>query len=214
MLKKLFLFSFLSLGLLFSNNSTNAVAIGDAKMQTATVDKMAPEFTLKDSKGVSHNLSDFKGKYVVLEWINYDCPFVKKHYESNNMQSLQKEYTSKGVVWLSICSSSPGKQGNFDKETITKRSNEYKAKQTAYLIDEDGHVGQQYGAKTTPHCYVVSPEGVLIYAGAIDDNPSADQADVKTAKNYIKECLNASMNGKKVEVKSTKSYGCSVKYKG
>lgn len=184
----------------------------DAKLQMAEVNKPAPNFTLKDSKGKTHNLSDFKGKYVVLEWVNYDCPFVKKHYESNNMQSLQKEFTAKGVVWLSICSSAPGKQGNFDMATLSKRSSDYHVSHTAYLLDEDGFVGRQYGAKTTPHCYVVNPQGVLMYAGAIDDNPSAKQEDTKTAKNYIKEALNLLMSGKTLETNSTKSYGCSVKY--
>lgn len=196
-------------GFIALNNNTIAQ---DAKLQMAEVGKSAPNFTLKDHTGKTHNLTDFKGKYVVLEWVNYDCPFVKKHYESNNMQELQKEFTSKGVVWLSICSSAPGKQGNFDAATITKRSQDYKAKHTAYLIDESGFVGQQYSAKTTPHCYVITPNGTLAYAGAIDDNPSAKQEDAKTAKNYVREALNSLMNGKKVETPSTKAYGCSVKY--
>ena len=203
------IFSLLAVVTLFSVIYLNA---GDAKLQMAEVNKPAPNFTLKDSKGKSHNLTDFKGKYVVLEWVNYDCPFVKKHYDSNNMQALQKEFTSKGVVWLSICSSAPGKQGNFDMATIASKSSEYKVSHTAYLLDEDGFVGKQYGAKTTPHCYVVNPQGVLMYAGAIDDNPSAKPEDAKGAKNYVREALNSLMNGKAVETPSTKAYGCSVKY--
>jgi len=181
--------------------------------QTAAIDKSAPDFTLKDSNGKTHSLSDFKGKFVVLEWVNYECPFVVKHYGSGNMQKLQEAYTAKDVVWLSICSSAPGKQGNYNAEEINSRAKESGAKFTAYLIDEDGNVGKMYGAKTTPHMYVVNPEGVLVYAGGIDDTPTANQEDVKTAKNYVAAALDASMSGKEVENKVTKPYGCGVKYK-
>lgn len=184
-----------------------------ADSQKAKVGEMAPDFTLTSSDGNTHSLSDFKGKYVVLEWVNYGCPFVKKHYESNNMQTLQKEFTGKEVVWLSICSSAEGKQGYFEGDELKKEIKNQKANCTAYLIDADGKVGKMYQAKTTPHMYVVGPEGKLIYAGAIDDKKSVDTEDVKTAKNYVKAALMEAMAGKEVSTSSTKSYGCSVKYK-
>lgn len=179
----------------------------------AKVDSPAPAFTLTDSKGNEHSLADFKGKYVVLEWVNYDCPFVRKHYRSGNMQKLQAAYTDKDVVWLSVCSSAPGKQGYFEGEELTARIDEEKAVPTAYLVDADGAVGKQYDAKTTPHMYVINPEGVLIYAGAIDDKASTDVDDVQGAQNHVAAALDAAMGGKAVAVKSSKPYGCSVKYK-
>lgn len=178
----------------------------------AKVGEAAPGFTLTDSNGNEHSLFDFKGKYVVLEWVNYDCPFVKKHYNSGNMQKLQKEYTEKGVVWLSINSSAEGKQGNYSNEEINERSKEHGANFTAYLIDASGEVGKMYGAKTTPHMYIINPEGTLIYAGGIDDTPSTDVDDIETANNYVSAALDAAVNGKDVEVKVSKPYGCSVKY--
>jgi len=179
----------------------------------AEIGKKAPGFTLTDSNGYEHSLSEYKGKFVVLEWINFDCPFVGKHYKSGNMQKLQKEYTGKGVVWLTINSSAPGKQGNYPVEDIQKKSKEYDTGFTAYLIDESGEVGKLYGAKTTPHMYVINPEGILIYAGGIDNTPSTDVDDTKTAKNFVAAALDEAMNGKDVTVKVSQPYGCSVKYK-
>jgi hypothetical protein len=150
---------------------------------------------------------------VVLEWNNWDCPFVKKHYDSKNMQKLQSHYTGKDVVWLTICSSGPGKQGYYDSKGHVERIKKHKGNATAFLADPDGKVGRMYGAKTTPHMYIVDPEGVLVYAGAIDDKPSTRQSDVKKAKNYVRENLDAVLSGKPVPVKSSKPYGCSVKYK-
>ena len=180
--------------------------------QQAKLNESAPEFKLTDSNGSEHSLSDFKGKIVVLEWINYDCPFVKKHYDSKNMQSLQEKYTKEGIVWLAICSSNKGKQGNFSVEEINKRSNERGAKFTAYLIDEDGTVGKMYGAKTTPHMYVIDKSGMLVYAGGIDDKASTDVDDIKAAKNYVSSTLDELLAGKEVSVQSSTPYGCSVKY--
>lgn len=177
------------------------------------VDKPAPDFTLTDSHGKSHTLSAYKGKYVVLEWINFDCPFVKKHYNSGNMQKLQKKYAEKGVVWLAICSSAPGKQGYFESEQINGLVKEKEAAMAAYLIDAEGTVGQMYGAKTTPHMYVIDPEGKLIYAGGIDDKPSTNLEDIEPATNYVVAALKAAMAGKQVETKTARPYGCSVKYK-
>jgi len=182
-------------------------------IQAAELAKPAPDFTLTDADGKSYKLSDFRGKHVVLEWVNYGCPFVKKHYKSGNMQSLQKKYTEKGIVWLSVCSSAEGKQGYFSNEKINNLKEEYSAAYTAYLADTSGEVGKMYEAKTTPHMYVIDPKGILIYAGAIDDKKSTNTDDVKTAKNYISTILDDCLAGKEVEPTATTSYGCSVKYK-
>jgi len=183
-----------------------------ALAQQAKLDESAPDFKLTDSNGSEHSLSDFAGKIVVLEWINFDCPFVKKHYDSKNMQSLQKKYTEKDVIWLAICSSSKGKQGNFSIEEINERSKNHGAKFTAYLIDEDGTVGKMYGAKTTPHMYIIDKNGMLVYAGGIDDKASTDVDDIEAAKNYVSSALDELLEGSKVSVQSSTPYGCSVKY--
>ncbi len=179
----------------------------------AEIDKPAPDFTLTDTNGKSHSLSDFKGKYVVLEWINFGCPFVRKHYNSGNMQKLQKTYTGKDVVWLSICSSGEGKQGYMEADDINEELEDKAAAMTAYLVDASGKVGKMYGAKTTPHMYIIDPEGVLVYAGGIDDIPSTDTDDIETAKNYVSVNLDLLLEGKEIDTKVSKPYGCGVKYK-
>ncbi len=178
----------------------------------AKIDEAAPDFTLADVKGNNHSLSDYKGKYVVLEWTNMDCPFVEKHYNSGNMQKLQKTFTKQGVVWLRICSSAEGTQGYYSNAGIKSRVKKSKAMQTAYLIDADGSVGHLYGAKTTPHMFVIDPKGRLIYAGGIDDKPSTKLADIDGATNYVSGCLEAAMSGKPVAHKTATPYGCSIKY--
>jgi len=180
--------------------------------QQAKLNESAPDFKLTDSNGSEHSLSDFADKFVVLEWINYDCPFVKKHYDSKNMQSLQETYTAKDVVWLAICSSNKGKQGNFSFEEINKKSKSHGAKFTAYLIDEDGIVGKMYGAKTTPHMYVIDKNGMLVYAGGIDDKATTDVDDINDSKNYVSTALDELLTGNNVSVQSSTPYGCSVKY--
>lgn len=172
----------------------------------------APSFSLRDQNWKIRNLEEFKGKYVVLEWINFDCPFVKRHYDAQNMQKLQKEYTSKGVIWLAVCSSAPGKQGNFDLNEIKIKMADYKTNMTAYLIDPEGTAGKLYNARTTPHMFVINPEGKLIYQGAIDDSKSTDVDDVPENV-YVKQALDEAMAGKKVSTSTTQPYGCSVKYK-
>ena len=175
--------------------------------------KPAPDFTLTDTQGKSHSLADFKGKFVVLEWYNPDCPFVKKHYdESSNMQKLQKTYTDKGVVWLSINSSAEGKQGNYSAEEFNKMIAAKKSAPTALLLDASGKVGKAYGAKTTPHIFIINPEGNLVYQGAIDNKSTADASDIDGAENYVKSTLDAALAGKEIAVSSTKPYGCGVKY--
>jgi glutathione peroxidase-family protein len=179
----------------------------------ATVGKPAPDFTLADAQSQKHQLSTYKGKYVVLEWVNFDCPFVRNHYGAGNMQALQAKYTGNDVVWLTICSSAPGKQGYFEGEELVKRIEKEGSKSTAYLVDADGTVGHLYEAKTTPHVFVINPEGTLIYAGAIDDKPSTKPEDLKQANNYVAAVLTAATARKSVETASTQSYGCAVKYK-
>ncbi|MBU2491780.1 MAG: thioredoxin family protein [Bacteroidetes bacterium] len=178
----------------------------------AEVGKAAPDFNLTGSDGQYYALSNYKDKFIVLEWNNFDCPFVKKHYDSKNMQTLQKKYTDKGVIWLTINSSAKGKQGFYPPYKLNNKIKEYEANITGYLLDNGGTVGKKYGAKTTPHMYVINPEGILIYAGGIDDIPSTDIDDIKKAKNYVSAALDAAMEGKPVEVKTSQPYGCSVKY--
>ena len=172
----------------------------------------APDFTLTDSNGTAHSLSSFKGKFVVLEWLNHGCPFVVKHYDSGNMQALQKEFTAKDVVWLSVNSSAEGNEGHTKGDEANDITAKKGAAPTAVLLDADGKVGKLYGAKTTPHMYIINPEGVLIYQGAIDNKASMDEADIPESKNYVREALTAAIDGKEVPEAATKSYGCSVKY--
>jgi peroxiredoxin len=179
----------------------------------AVVGQPAPAFNLPDASGGQEALSSFKGKYVVLEWVNFECPFVGKHYGSGNMQKLQKTYTGKGVVWLSINSSAGGKQGALDAAKATALVKEKGAAPTAFLLDSEGAVGQAYGAKTTPHMFIIDPSGKLIYNGAIDDRPSTDKADIATARNYVQAALDEAMAGKPVTTTSSQPYGCSVKYR-
>ena len=178
-----------------------------------TTGAAATDFTLTDTSGASHKLSDFKGKTVVLEWVNHGCPFVVKHYSPGNMQGLQAESTGKGVVWLSICSSAEGKQGYYTAEGWQKLNAEKGGKATAILLDPEGTVGKLYGAKTTPHMYVINAEGTLVYQGAIDDKPSTDSDDIPGAKNYVKAALDEVLAGQPVTTGQTKPYGCGVKYK-
>jgi len=186
--------------------------LATAALAAPEIGQPAPDFKLKDLSGKEHSLSEYKGKYVVLEWVNFGCPFVRKHYETQNMQKLQKDETAKGVVWLSICSSGPGKQGNFPPAEAEAKAKEFGAAPTAYLIDEDGTVGHAYDARTTPDMFVINPQGVLIYEGAIDDQPTPDHETVAIAKNYVQAALTDAMANKPVSPASTKSYGCSVKY--
>jgi peroxiredoxin len=178
----------------------------------AEVGKAAPNFSLPDTNGKTHSLADLKGKYVVLEWYQPDCPFVRKHYGSGNMQALQKEYTAKGVNWFSINSSAPGEEGNYPANKLNEISAQNNAARTALLLDPSGKVGRMYGAKTTPDMYIIDPSGILVYKGAIDNKRSTDLADVKTATNYVKVALEAVMAGKTVATTATQPYGCSVKY--
>lgn len=176
------------------------------------IGKPAPAFTAVDSNGKSHALADFKGKTVVLEWTNDGCPYVKKHYGAGNMQKIQKDLTGEGVVWLSVISSAPGKQGHVDGKGANALTASRGAAPTAVLLDPTGKVGRAYEAQTTPHMYVIDAKGTLRYMGAIDDQPNTDAATIKGARNYVREAVAALKAGKPVEVTATDPYGCSVKY--
>ena len=173
----------------------------------------APDFSLTDSKGKTQSVSQYKGKYVVLEWFNPECPFVKKHYGSGNMQKLQEQFTGKGVVWLTIDSSAPGLEGNLTADQANAKMAEWKTKQTALVLDPEGKAGRSYGAKNTPHMFVINPEGKIVYEGAIDSKATPNPGDINSATNYVKVALEESLSGKTVSNANTKPYGCSVKYK-
>ena len=181
------------------------------KAPAAALVDVAPDFTLKDSNGKEHTLSGFKGKYVVLEWVNYGCPFVVRQYGLGAMQKAQKEMTDKGVIWLAINSSAAGKQGYWEGAALTEEIAKQKTVHTAYLLDTDGKVGKLYGAKTTPHMFVINPEGKTIYQGAIDDNPTADSS-LPLGKNYVTAAIDEALAGKAIAANNTAPYGCGVKY--
>jgi len=176
------------------------------------IGRPAPDFSAVDSNGKPVKLSDYRGKIVVLEWTNDGCPFVQKHYNSGNMQSLQKDETAKGIVWLSIISSAPGQQGYVDGAGANALTKSRDAAPSAVLLDPEGKVGHLYDAKTTPHLFIVNTDGTLVYMGGIDDKPTTNLADVKTAKNYVRAALDEVAAGKPVEQAITRPYGCSVKY--
>jgi peroxiredoxin len=178
-----------------------------------TPGSQAPDFKGTDSNGVAHSLSQYRGKYVVLEWANQGCPYDQKHYLSGNMEALQRQWTDKGVVWLSVLSSAPGEQGSVSPAEENQYLKKMKAAPSAALLDADGAIARLYQAKTTPHIFVIDPKGKLIYQGAIDDKPTTNQADIKTAHNYLNAALDSAMAGKPVPVATTRPYGCSVKYK-
>src|ERR1700731_5164033 len=173
----------------------------------------APDFSSPDANGKTHSLSEYKGKYIVLEWFNPECPFVKKHYGSDNMQKLQAEYTGKGVVWLTIDSNAPGTEGNITADQAKKIMDSWKTKQTALLLDPESKGAKLYGAKNTPNMVIVGPDGKIVYEGAIDSKATPNPADIPSSTNYVKNALDESLAGKPVSNAQTKPYGCSVKYK-
>ncbi len=181
-------------------------------LDSPPVGSAAPDFSLTDAKGQTHSLSQYKGKYVVLEWFNPECPFVKKHYGSGNMQKLQEEYTGKGVVWLTIDSNAPGSEGNMTPEQAEKVTTAWKTHQTALLLDPKGKAGRAYGAKNTPNMVVISPEGKIAYEGAIDSKATPNPADIPSSTNYVKVALDESLAGKPVTTANTRPYGCGIKY--
>jgi len=177
-----------------------------------TVGQAAPTWSVADSNGKLRSLDEFKGKWVVLEWTNNGCPFVQKHYGSGNMQRLQKAYTGKGVVWLSVISSAPGKDGYVSGERANQLTGSRGAAPTAVLLDAAGNVGRAYGARTTPHMFVIDPQGKLAYAGGIDDIASAEPEDIPKATNLVAAALDAGLAGRPIAVATSAPYGCGVKY--
>jgi peroxiredoxin len=187
-------------------------AVTPAAADLIAIGAPAPAFTATDSNGKTVNLSDYQGKIVILEWTNHDCPFVRKFYDTKTMQNMQKEATGQGIIWLSVVSSAEGKQGY----TTAKEANELISKEgsnaTARILDIGGSLGRLYGAATTPHMYVINTDGTLVYAGAMDDQNSVSHGSLKTAKNYVKATLDDLKAGQKVQISSSKPYGCAVKY--
>jgi hypothetical protein len=172
----------------------------------------APEFQATDSNGQVHKLSEYRGKFVVLEWHNNGCPYTRKHYESGNMQRLQREWTSRGIIWFTVISSAPGQQGYVTAQQENDYMKQMNAAPTAALLDSQGDLGRLYAAKTTPHMFIINPSGILIYDGAIDSKATADQADIASATNYVTQALEEAMAGKPVGTPTSRPYGCSVKY--
>jgi peroxiredoxin len=202
------IFAALCLGALLSIT----VSAQNISPKLATIGQPSPDFTLQGGDGKSHSLADYQGKFVVLEWTNPNCPFVHKFYNSGTMQSLQKEETAKGVVWLRINSSAEGHDGYQTAADLAAYEKEHNVAATASLLDPEGKVGHMYGARTTPHMFVIDPKGMLIYAGGIDNTPSPDPATIATAKNYVTAALDEAMAGKPVTTPTARPYGCSVKY--
>lgn len=193
--------------------ATSSFALADA-----TIGKPAPDFSVADATGKVHKLSDYKGKFVILEWFNKECPYVKKHYGSGNMQNIQAalkqeaEKSKKSVVWLSVNSSAKGKEGYLDAAATLKDMKNNGSNADAMLLDTDGKMGHAYGAKTTPHMYLIDDKGILLYNGAIDSNSSSDPATIATSENYIKAAALSAFSGEKIAKATSKPYGCSVKY--
>ncbi len=199
----------------FASHSLLAATLALASVgafAAADLDKPAPTFAGVGADGKPINLESYRGKTVVLEWTNADCPFVKKHYESGNIPRLQEEAAAQGVVWLQVISSAPGAQGHVDGATAIKLNQFRSAKPAGTVIDADGKIGKAYGAQTTPHIFIVDTKGQLVYKGGIDSIPSADQGDIAKADNYVRDALKDIAAGKKVANPNTKPYGCSVKY--
>ncbi len=189
-----------------------AACLGSSLGQGVKVGGPAPAFTATDSNGKTETLNQYRGKFVVLEWHNQGCPYTKKHYSTGNMQALQKEWTAKGVVWLTVISSAPGQEGYVTASQENAYLKQSHAAPSSVLLDPEGKVGRLYDAKTTPQMVVIDPAGKVIYDGAIDDKPTTDSEDVKGARNYLSEALSAALAGKPVPTPYTRPYGCSVKY--
>lgn len=191
---------------------TATLLSGAGASAQAVVGQPAPAFSMKDLQGRTVALADFKGKHVVLEWVNPGCPFVQKHYNSGNMPATQKSAIDKGVVWLSVSSTSRDAGDYQPPAELAAWLKSKNAVATATLDDAGGKLGRAYGARTTPHMYVIDPQGRLVYAGAIDSKPSASVSDIKTATNYVNQALAEALAGKAVSQPQTTAYGCSIKY--
>jgi len=200
------------LGALAAGAGGSVLGAASPARAAARVGDAAPAFSAPSTSGGTMSLADQRGKVVVLEWTNHDCPYVRKHYESGNMQALQKETTAQGIVWLSIISSAPGEQGHVSAGQANELTLKRGAAPTAVLLDPQGAVGKMYGATNTPHMYVIDPAGKLVYAGAIDDRPTTRKSDLTGASNYVRAALQAVATGQSVKTPVTRAYGCTVKY--
>lgn len=189
-----------------------AAGLMSAAAHAGTVGQPAPAFSATDVNGRTVQLSDFKGRHVVLEWVNPGCPFVVKHYASGNMQATQKAATDKGVVWLTINTTARDHRDFRNAADMAAWMNQHKAGATATLMDSDGRVGRAFGARVTPHMYVINPAGLVVYAGAIDNKPTANPADIPGATNFVRQALNETLAGKPVSQAQTQAYGCTIKY--
>ena len=195
---------------------TLIIAIAAGALYAADVPPVgsaAPDFSAPDANGKTETLSQYKGKYVVLEWFNPECPFVKKHYGGGNMQNLQKEYTDRGVVWLTVDSNAPGSEGNITADQAKKIMDSWKTHQTALLLDPESKIAKLYGAKNTPNMVVISPDGKIVYEGAIDSKATPNPADIPTSTNYVKNALDEALGGKPISNAQTRPYGCHITYK-
>lgn len=201
----------IALGLSVGGLSVGGLSVGVA-MAAPQIGEMAPDFVGTDTKGQQVRLSDLRGKTVILEWTNDGCPYVQKHYDTGNMQTLQKETTNQGIVWLSIISSAPGTQGHVEPAQADQLTSSRDAAPSAVVLDPEGAIGRLYDARVTPHMYIITPDGKLAYQGAIDDKPTARDADVETANNYVRKALELIAAGKPVDPAVTRAYGCSIKY--
>lgn len=190
-----------------------ALLLAAAVQAAPAVGQPAPAFTLKDSAGKTVNLADYRGKYVVLEWTNPGCPYVRKHYDSGNMAATQQDAAGKGVVWLSINSTEKASFDYMQPAKLVAWQQQRKVQPTATLMDEEGTVGKAYGARTTPHMYIVDPQGQLVYAGGIDSIPSSNPDDIARATNYVRQAVAEVSAGKPISAATTRAYGCSIKYK-
>jgi len=198
---------------LLSTLAVSALALAAPATAKIATGSNVSDMTVTDSNGVQHNLSDFAGQKVVLEWTNEGCPYVKKHYSTNNMQKTQEMATADGAVWLSVISSAPGKQGYKTADEANAWKDAQGADSTAIILDPDGEMGRIFAAKTTPHMYIIDEAQTLVYQGAIDDNRSANPATVEGAQNYVLAAMDDLKAGNAVAVSDTAPYGCSVKYK-
>jgi peroxiredoxin len=192
--------------------AAGVLALAGAAHAVPSVGQAAPDFALKDATGKTVKLSDYRGKYVVLEWTNPGCPYVRKHYDSGNMAATQRDATAKGVVWLSLNSTHKAHSDYLEPAAVAAWQKERQALPTALLADEEGATGKAYGARTTPHLYIVNPEGQLVYAGGIDSIPSSSPADIPKAVNYVRQGLGEALAGKPISAANTRPYGCSIKY--
>lgn len=184
-----------------------------AALAVAVPGQPAPDFKEQDATGIEHSLAKYRGSWLVLEWFNKDCPYVRKHYSSGNMQALQAKFTDLDVKWLTVISSAPGKQGYLEATDAQQQAEAHNLQASAaFLLDADGSMGKAYGAKTTPHMFIINPEGQVVYVGAIDDNDSANPAVIPKSRNYVDAALNEVLSGQPITTSSSRPYGCSVKY--